>query len=58
MVAREITCTSCNVRVTNQAGTVKFKCPACGKAEIVRCPHCRKVVVKYKCPICGFTGPN
>ena len=52
------TCISCKKDVTNQAGSVKFKCPNCGKTEIIRCKHCREIVSKYKCPECGFTGPN
>ena len=58
MAVKEITCTSCHTRITNQAGTVKFTCPSCTKTEIVRCPHCRKVSVKYTCPSCGMTGAN
>jgi predicted RNA-binding Zn-ribbon protein involved in translation (DUF1610 family) len=54
----ELICTSCNKRVTNDPGTVVFKCPNCGEAVIVRCSHCREVVAKYKCPKCGFEGPN
>jgi len=51
-------CSSCKKRITNESGSVRFKCPKCGKAEIVRCKHCRETVVKYKCPECGFVGPN
>ena len=51
-------CISCKVKVTNMEGTVKFPCPNCGKFEIIRCSHCRKIVAKYKCPECEFEGPN
>ena len=53
----DLICTSCKKRITNDPGTVKFKCPECG-TEIVRCSHCREVAAKYKCPKCGFEGPN
>jgi predicted RNA-binding Zn-ribbon protein involved in translation (DUF1610 family) len=36
---------------------VVFKCPNCGKVEIIRCNKCRKMSVPYVCPICGFQGP-
>ena len=55
---KQIKCTSCKVKVTNLKGTTFFKCPACNKSEIVRCPHCREIVAKYKCDKCDFTGPN
>lgn len=51
-------CISCKVKITNMEGTTKFPCPNCGKFEIVRCPHCRKIVSKYECPECKFEGPN
>jgi len=51
-------CSSCKTKVTNLKGTVKFKCPKCGKQEIIRCKTCRKTVAKYTCPECGFEGPN
>jgi predicted RNA-binding Zn-ribbon protein involved in translation (DUF1610 family) len=57
-MAEKITCLSCKKQVTNEAGSVKFMCPNCGKYEIVRCNHCRKIAAKYKCPECGFEGPN
>ncbi len=57
-MAKELTCTSCNTRVTNLVGSIKFKCPKCAETEIVRCAHCRKIVARYTCASCGFTGPN
>ncbi|MGC8587298.1 MAG: zinc finger domain-containing protein [Candidatus Micrarchaeia archaeon] len=48
------TCISCG-RLTKDY--VEFKCPNCGKANIVRCSHCRETYVRYKCPECGFEGP-
>jgi Zn-ribbon RNA-binding protein len=54
----QLICNGCGKRVTNTSGTVKFTCPSCGKAELVRCKHCREVAKKFKCPVCGFEGPN
>lgn len=51
-------CSSCNKDITNDSGSVTFQCPGCGKFEIIRCSHCRKIVAQYKCPECGFVGPN
>jgi len=49
-------CSSCHRR--SQDGVTKFKCPGCGKVEIVRCEHCKKTAIKYECHGCGFAGPN
>lgn len=51
-------CSSCRKSITNNTGTAVFKCPSCKNVDIVRCRHCREIVVKYKCPSCGFEGPN
>lgn len=51
-------CISCHKEITNNKGVTSFKCPSCGKYEIVRCNHCRKIVAKYTCPGCKFVGPN
>jgi Zn-ribbon RNA-binding protein len=51
-------CISCNTSVVNDAGSVRFQCPNCGKYLIIRCSKCRKTVAQYKCPVCGFEGPN
>lgn len=51
-------CDSCGKQITNDKGTTKFKCPNCGKVEIIRCFKCRKDAVKYKCKECDFEGPN
>ncbi len=51
-------CISCKRKVDNIKGSITFKCPQCGKSEIVRCGNCRESAVKYKCPSCGFEGPN
>ena len=48
-------CTSCNKIVTK--GHIEFKCPNCGKGNIVRCSHCRETVKTYTCKECGFVGP-
>ena len=58
MVNKEQKCNSCKVKVTSMPGSVKFMCPSCGKKEIIRCTHCRKIAARYKCPDCGFSGPN
>jgi predicted RNA-binding Zn-ribbon protein involved in translation (DUF1610 family) len=44
-------------KVTNQVGSTSFKCPECGKYEITRTFHERKIATRYKCA-CGFEGPN
>jgi Zn-ribbon RNA-binding protein len=54
----QLICNGCGKRVTNTGGTVRFTCPSCGKAELVRCKHCREIAKKFKCPSCGFEGPN
>lgn len=51
-------CISCKQKITNNVGAAQFKCPKCGKYDIVRCANCRKTVAKYICPECGFVGPN
>jgi predicted RNA-binding Zn-ribbon protein involved in translation (DUF1610 family) len=51
-------CTSCKTNIVNAVGAAVFKCPKCGKGDIVRCKHCREIAAKYKCPECGFEGPN
>ena len=58
MVKKELKCNSCNVKVGNMPGAVTFMCPSCGKQQIIRCEHCRRVAAKYICPSCGFEGPN
>ena len=51
-------CISTNERITNNVGSVSFKCPGCNKYEIIRSKKAREIVAKYTCPECGFTGPN
>ena len=46
------------MKMTNDPGAVRFKCPNCGKADIVRSKHNRITVVRYTCPECSFEGPN
>ncbi|MBN2127457.1 MAG: RNA-binding protein [Candidatus Diapherotrites archaeon] len=48
-------CGSCNKEVSDDF--VEFKCPSCGKSNIIRCLHCRATSKEYKCEECGFTGP-
>lgn len=50
--------TATQENITNDRGSVRFPCPNCGEAEIIRSSRERKNVVKYTCPKCGFTGPN
>ncbi|NAZ11470.1 MAG: DUF1610 domain-containing protein [Desulfurococcales archaeon] len=50
-------CSSCNRLLMPKEKAVVFKCPNCGKVEIIRCNKCRKMSVPYVCPICGFQGP-
>jgi len=54
----ELICTSCKSKIANIKGSTRFLCPSCGKHEIIRCGHCRKIVAKYICPACSFSGPN
>jgi len=58
MVSENMVCTSCKTEITNIVGTTRFKCPKCGKQEIIRCERCRRLGVRYKCEKCGFEGPN
>jgi hypothetical protein len=51
-------CISCNNEVVNDKESTRFSCPNCGKVEIVRCGHCRKIATRYTCKGCGFSGPN
>ncbi|USN45456.1 MAG: RNA-binding protein [Candidatus Woesearchaeota archaeon] len=50
--------TATSENITNDLGAVSFKCPSCGKVDIVRSSSERKNAVRYICPACGFTGPN
>lgn len=45
-------------KITNDVGSVTFKCPKCGKSDIVRTKNERQIALKYTCPSCGFEGPN
>lgn len=58
MADTPLVCISCKKKIANDTSTTRFKCPKCGKYEIIRCGHCRSIVAKYKCPECGFIGPN
>ncbi|MBN2881236.1 DUF1610 domain-containing protein [Candidatus Woesearchaeota archaeon] len=51
-------CVSCKKSIVNDNGATIFKCPSCGKQQIIRCQHCRKIAAKFVCPECGFEGPN
>ncbi|MBI4141661.1 RNA-binding protein [Candidatus Woesearchaeota archaeon] len=54
----KLVCISCKKLLSNNSGIARFLCPQCGKSEIVRCAHCRKIAAKYVCPQCNFEGPN
>ncbi|MBW2985306.1 RNA-binding protein [Candidatus Woesearchaeota archaeon] len=56
MVERK-NCSGCKKNIVNVSESTIFKCPNCGKYEIVRCDHCRKISTKYTCPECNFEGP-
>ncbi len=58
MVKKELHCTSCNVKVSGSDVSVRFKCPNCGKVEIIRCKKCRVDSIPYVCSGCEFEGPN
>lgn len=49
-------CSSCKKDIVNLKESTIFKCPKCGKTEIIRCDHCRKIAVEYECSNCGFIG--
>lgn len=57
-MAEKQVCSSCKEQIANDVGSVKFMCPNCGKFQIIRCRHCRKIAARYKCHECGFEGPN
>ena len=44
-------------KIVNEVGSITFKCPACGDAEISRTKRARSVSKEYNCPKCGFVGP-
>ena len=54
---QEKKCTSCGKRIESETDWVEFKCPGCGKANVIRCNKCKRLENKYKCPDCGFEGP-
>ncbi|MBI2134901.1 RNA-binding protein [Candidatus Woesearchaeota archaeon] len=58
MANQKIVCSSCKKDIASSKGTTKFSCPSCGKTEIIRCLHCRKIAAKYTCHSCNFEGPN
>jgi len=57
-MSEELICSSCKKKTINIKGTARFKCPKCGKNDIIRCRGCRVIAAKYTCPSCGFTGPH
>ena len=55
-MAKEYACASCGIRLVGK-GSVVFKCPGCGKADIGRCAQCRDQSVLFTCQDCGYEGP-
>ena len=51
-------CVSTGRDISNDSGSVTFKCPNCGIGEIIRSQQSRRLASKYKCANCGFEGPN
>jgi Zn-ribbon RNA-binding protein len=51
-------CLATGRSISNDPGSVSFKCPQCGEYEITRSKNARSNALKYKCPKCGFEGPN
>ncbi|MDP3918726.1 MAG: zinc finger domain-containing protein [Nanoarchaeota archaeon] len=51
-------CSATNKELTNDVGSVIFKCPNCMDAEIIRSKNSRVLGTRYKCPKCDFEGPN
>jgi predicted RNA-binding Zn-ribbon protein involved in translation (DUF1610 family) len=51
-------CSSTKRELTNDQGSVVFKCPNCLKSDIVRSHQSRVLATKYVCPSCQFQGPN
>ena len=51
-------CSSCGKEIANDVGSVKFKCPDCGRDTIYRCKNCRQIAARYTCKSCSFSGPN
>ncbi len=54
----ELKDTATNASLSNQKGSVLFKCPSCGKTDVKRSFRSRVIATKYKCIDCGFEGPN
>ncbi|HLD02373.1 MAG TPA: zinc finger domain-containing protein [Candidatus Nanoarchaeia archaeon] len=55
---QELKDTATNASLSNQKGSVLFKCPSCGKTDVKRSFRSRVIATKYKCTDCGFEGPN
>ncbi|MBI4009588.1 MAG: RNA-binding protein [Candidatus Aenigmarchaeota archaeon] len=50
-------CSTCNVNTLVKTNFIRFNCPDCGQAEIVRCANCKNLSSKYSCSKCKFLGP-
>lgn len=44
-------------KLVNDSANIKFQCPKCGDAEILRSRKARELSKSYTCPKCGFVGP-
>ncbi|MFP4117890.1 MAG: zinc finger domain-containing protein [Candidatus Woesearchaeota archaeon] len=51
-------CVSTGQNISNDYGSVRFKCPNCGEGDIIRSHQARMLASKYRCEMCGFEGPN
>ncbi len=51
-------CSASKEELSNNKGSVVFKCPKCVQADITRSFHSRELGTRYTCPQCGFEGPN
>jgi len=56
-MTEDLRCTSCGKRIEAERDWVRFACPKCAKAEILRCEKCKKQINVYRCPKCKFEGP-
>ena len=57
MAEKELRCSSCGKQIEAERDWVRFQCPHCNKAEILRCEKCKRMVNPYTCPKCKLRGP-
>ncbi|MCK5333078.1 MAG: RNA-binding protein [Candidatus Aenigmarchaeota archaeon] len=56
-ILTKLVCTSCSSNIIASEPFVRFSCPSCAEADIVRCSRCKNASNNYTCPKCGFVGP-